>query len=62
MAAVLIILFFVSFLFDTRIGLVFLAAAIVVLYRGAPHTRATIGQPRAEKTQPAWKDPWGTGA
>jgi len=60
-AAVLIGLFFLSFLFDTRLGLVFLAAAIVLLYRGAPHKRMTIVHPHDEAAPPAWKDPWGTG-
>jgi hypothetical protein len=32
-SALLIGLFFLSFLFDTRLGLVFLAAAVVLLYR-----------------------------
>jgi hypothetical protein len=62
MAAVFIVLFFVSFLFDTRIGLLFLAAAILLLYRGAPHRRGLITTPETEKPQPAWKDPWGTGS
>jgi len=60
-AALLIGLFFLSFLFDTRLGLVFLAAAIVLLYRGAPHKRMTIVHPHDEAAPPAWKDPWGTG-
>jgi len=60
-SAVLIVLFFVTFLFDTRVGLVFLAAAILLLYRGAPHRRGLITSPPHEKRQPAWKDPWGTG-
>ena len=62
MAAVLILLFLLSFLFDTRIGLLFLAAAIIVLYRGGPAKRMAIVHPEKEKPQPAWKDPWGTGA
>lgn len=60
-AAVLIGLFFVSFMFDTRLGLIFLAAAIVLLYRGAPHKRINIVHPQHEATPPAWKDPWGSG-
>ena len=60
-AVVLLVLFLVSFLFNTRIGLIFLAAAIVMLYRGAPHKRQSIVLPQREKPQPAWKDPWGTG-
>ena len=35
MAAVLLVLFAVTFLFDTRLGFCFLAAAIVKLYLGA---------------------------
>ena len=60
MAAVLLALFLVTFLFDTRIGLFFLGAAIVVLYRGAPAKRMAIlhGDEPVQR-QPAWKDPWG---
>jgi len=60
-AAVLIGLFLVSFVFIPRLALVFLAAAIVLLYRGAPHKRMSIVQPHDEPTPPAWKDPWGDG-
>jgi hypothetical protein len=60
-AAVLIGLFFLSFLFDTKLALVFLATAIILLYRGAPHKRINMVHPQDEATPPAWKDPWGTG-
>lgn len=61
MAAVLLVLFLVTFLFDTRIGLAFLVVAIVTLCKGGADTR--VAQMRAQPTppQPAWKDPWGTG-
>lgn len=61
MAQLLIVLFLVTFLFDTRVGLCFLAAAIAVLVYRAParKRRAHFGEdPPME--QPAWKDPWGT--
>ena len=61
-AAVLIGLFFLSYLFDTRLGLVFLVAAIVLLYRGAPHKRITMVRGHEEATPPKWKDPWGSGS
>jgi len=63
MAAVFIVLFLVTFLFDTRIGLFFLALSIVMLYKGGASKR--LAQTRAmqpEPRQPAWKDPWGTGS
>ena len=63
MAAVFLVLFLVTFLFDTRIGLFFLALSIVMLYKGGAGKRLT--QTRAMEAQPpqrAWKDPWGTGS
>lgn len=61
MAAVLLVLFAVTFLFDPRIGLCFLAAAIVKLYLGAPARRMrAMGREEPEPPQPAWKDPWGS--
>ena len=42
-------------------ALVFLATAIILLYRGAPHKRINMVHPQDEATPPAWKDPWGTG-
>ena len=60
MAAVLLVLFAVTFLFDTRIGFCFLAAAIVKLYLGATSRRMkAVGRVAAEARQPDWKDPWG---
>ena len=61
MAPVFLVLFLVTFLFDTRIGLAFLAIAIVMLYRGNAARR--LRQTRAETPRPAqamWQDPWGT--
>ena len=62
MAAVLLVLFLVTFLFDTRIGLFFLGASIVMLYKGGASRR--LAETRATQSEPlqkAWKDPWGTG-
>jgi hypothetical protein len=60
MAAVLLVLFAVTFLFDTRIGFCFLAAAIVKLYLGATSRRMkAVGRVVEEARQPDWKDPWG---
>ena len=56
MAAVLLVLFLVTFLFDTRIGLFFLTLSIVMLYKGGASKRLAQTPP-----QQAWKDPWGTG-
>jgi hypothetical protein len=63
MAAVFLVLFLVTFLFDTRIGLFFLALSIVMLYKGGARKR--LAQTRAMQSEPterAWKDPWGTGS
>ena len=60
MAAVLLVLFAVTFLFDTRVGFCFLAAAIVKLYLGATSRRMkAAGRSAPEPEPPAWKDPWG---
>jgi len=62
MAAIFLVLFLVTFLFDTRIGLLFLALSIVMLYKGGAGKR--LAQARAmqsELPRKAWKDPWGTG-
>ena len=60
MAAVLLVLFAVTFLFDTRLGFLFLAAAIVKLYLGATSRRIkAVGRIAREDPQPAWEDPWG---
>lgn len=61
MAPVFLVLFLVTFLFDTRIGLAFLLIAIVMLYRG--NTARRLCQTRAETPRPPqamWQDPWGT--
>ena len=47
---------------ETRIGLLFLALSIVMLYKGGAGKR--LAQARAMQSEPprkAWKDPWGTG-
>ena len=60
MAAVLLLLFAVSFLFDTRLGFLFLAAAIVKLYLGSTSRRMkAVGRVVQDDPQPSWKDPWG---
>jgi len=62
MAAIFLVLFLVTFLFDTRIGLFFLALSIVMLYKGGAGKR--LAQTRAMQSEPqqkTWKDPWGTG-
>ena len=61
MAALLIVLFLITFVFDTRIGLAFLAAAVVVLYRGGAGKKLRVVRgEEAPASQKAWKDPWGT--
>lgn len=62
MAAILLALFPVVFIFDTRLGTLMLVAAIVALYRG--HTKKHLKQIRTEDVpqQVGWKDPWGTGS
>ena len=61
MAVVFLVLFLVTFLFDTRIGLFFLALSIVMFYKGGAARR--LAETRAKPSEPprAWKDPWGTG-
>jgi len=62
MAAVFLVLFLVTFLFDTRIGLACLVLAIVMFYRSGVGTR--LKQIRTDPPAPsqkAWKNPWGTG-
>jgi hypothetical protein len=62
MAAVFLVLFLVTFPFDTRIGFFFLVLSIVMLYKGGASKR--LAQTRATEPEPsqrAWKDPWGTG-
>lgn len=62
MAAIFIVLFLLTFLFDTRIGLFFLAVAMVMLYRGATDKKLKVmhrGEPPAPEK--VWADPWGTG-
>lgn len=62
MAAICLVLFLVTFLFDTRIGLAFLILSIALFYRGGAARR--LKQTRAAQPAPpqgSWKDPWGTG-
>lgn len=62
MAAVFLVLFLVTFVFDTRLGFLFLGLAIVMLYRGAPAKRMkAAGREPAAPSQNAWNDPWGSG-
>ena len=62
MAVLFLVLFLVTFLFDTRIGLFFLALAIVMLYRGAPAKKLkAVRGDNPPRQQSAWKDPWGPG-
>ena len=63
MAAVFLVMFLVTFLFDTRIGFFFLALSIVMLCKNGTSRR--LAQTRAMESDPpqkAWKDPWGTGS
>ena len=62
MAAVFLVLFLVTFLFDTRIGFVFLALSIVMLCKNGT-SRRLAQTPAMEPDRPpkAWKDPWGNG-
>ena len=50
MAAIFLVLFLVTFLFDTRIGLLFLALSIVMLYKGGAGKR--LAQARAMQSEP----------
>jgi hypothetical protein len=62
-AGIFLVLFLVTFLFDTRIGLAFLVLAIVMFYRSGVGKR--LEQIRTDPPAPsqkAWKDPWGTGS
>ena len=63
MAIVLLALFPIVFMFDTRLGAIMLVAAIVLQYRksrGRSVARARTSV--ANHAQKPWKDPWGTGA
>jgi uncharacterized membrane protein YfcA len=61
MAALFLVLFLVTFLFHTWLGLAFLVIAIVMLYKSRTDTRVMQVRAQAPRPQPAWKDPWGTG-
>lgn len=62
MPVVFLVLFLVTFVFDTRLGFLFLGLALVMLYRGAPAKRMkAAGREPAPPPQSAWNDPWGTG-
>ena len=50
MAAIFLVLFLVTFLFDTRIGLFFLGVSIVMLYKGGAGKR--LAQARAMQSEP----------
>ena len=63
MAILLLVLFPIVFVFDTRLGTIMLVAAIVLQYRksrarSVARARTTV----ANENQKPWKDPWGTGA
>jgi hypothetical protein len=60
-AAILLVLFLVTFLFHTGVGLCFLGLAIVVLVKnGASKKLKVVRGERASVPQPAWTDPWRT--
>jgi hypothetical protein len=63
MAILLLALFPIVFVFDTRLGAIMLVAAIVLQYR---KSRArSVARARhsavANESQKPWQDPWGTG-
>jgi hypothetical protein len=59
-AVVFLVLFLVTFLFDTRIGLFFLALSIVLFYKGGASRRLAQVRTPPSEPQRAWKDPWDT--
>ena len=60
-AAILIVLFLVTFLFDTRVGLCFLGLAVVLLVRNAASKKLrVVGRERTPASQQTWTDPWRT--
>ena len=60
---VLLALFPILYLFDTRLAIGALLVAIVALYRKRTAVSTRPGEQRGkpERPQTAWKDPWGTG-
>lgn len=61
LAVLLLALFPVLFIFDTRLGAAALVAAIVLLYRGNVAKRvASVRRPQPS-AQREWSDPWGSG-
>jgi hypothetical protein len=63
MAILLLALFPIVFVFDTRLGAIMLVAAIVLQYRKS--TARSVSRARsaaASEGQKSWQDPWGTGA
>jgi hypothetical protein len=63
MVFLLLALFPILFIFDTRLGAIMLVAAIALQYRKSRTRAVTRARTSvAGDTQKAWKDPWGTGA
>ena len=63
MAIILLVLFPIAFILDTRLGTIMLVAGIVLQYRKSSARAITRARTSgAGDTQKAWKDPWGTGA
>ena len=62
MAVLLLALFPVLIIFDTRLGALALIASIVLLYRGATAKRLARVRMEERPPQSAWRDPWGPGS
>ena len=61
MPAILLVLFLVTFPFDTRVGFCFLGLAIVALVKnGASKRLMVVREERTPAPQQAWTDPWRT--
>ena len=63
MAILLLALFPIVFVFDTRLGAIMLVSAIVLQYRksrarSVARARSAVADERRQKP---WQDPWGTG-
>ena len=63
MTILLLALFPIVFVFDTRLGAIMLVAAIVLQYRKSrARSVARARSAVASKTQTPWQNPWGTGS
>jgi hypothetical protein len=62
MAILLLALFPIVFVFDTRLGAIMLVAAIVLQYRKSTARSVSRVRSAASERQKSWQDPWGTGA